>query len=111
MQAFLLSKATGDYDASKGMYIPKDASTWVTASRPAVAYYVDPRNFLIDEYIFSFEALNYNAAYHNVSGVENILKGTDLSNKKIVYTNTKGATVKTDITYGETILEPEKKIK
>ena len=102
--SLLLSKAKGDYDASKGTYIPKDASTWVTASRPAVAYYVDPRNFLIDEYIFSFEALNYNAAYHNVSGVENVLKGTDLSNKKIVYTNTKGNTVKTNITYGETIL-------
>ena len=102
--SLLLSKAKGDYDTSKGTYIPKDASTWVTASRPAVAYYVDPRNFLIDEYIFSFEALNYNAAYHNVSGVENVLKGTDLSNKKIVYTNTKGNTVETDITYGETIL-------
>ena len=38
----LLSKASGDYNTSSGTYIPKDGDVWVTASKPAVAYYVDP---------------------------------------------------------------------
>lgn len=108
--SLLLSKADTDYDASKGSYIAKDGSTWVSASRPAVAYYVDPRNFLTDEYIFLFEALNYNSKYHNLAGVENILKGTDLANRKITYTDTKGKQVSLSQTYGETILSAGAKI-
>lgn len=99
----LLSKASTDYSVSKGKYIAKDGSTWVSASKPAVAYYVDPRNFLIDNYIFMFEALNYNSSYHKIQGVQNILKGTDLYNKKISYINTAGKTVDTDMTYDEAI--------
>lgn len=100
----LLSKAKTDYNTSTGKYIPKDGSTWVSASKPAVAFYADPRNFLTDEYIFMFEALDYNDGYHTKAGVEAVLKGTDLENKKISYLNTKGQTVSTDLTYGETIL-------
>lgn len=99
----LLSKASTDYSVSKGKYIAKDGSTWVSASKPAVAYYVDPRNFLTDNYIFMFEALNYNSSYHKIQGVQNILKGTDLYDKKISYINTAGKTVDTDMTYDEAI--------
>lgn len=99
----LLSKASTDYSVSKGRYIAKDGSTWVSASKPAVAYYVDPRNFLTDNYIFMFEALNYNSSYHKIQGVQNILKGTDLYDKKISYINTAGTTVDTNMTYDEAI--------
>lgn len=99
----LLSKASTDYSTSKGKYIAKDGSTWVSASKPAVAYYVDPRNFLNDNYIFMFEALEYNASYHKLSGVENILKNTDLANKQISYINTAGKTISTEMTYGQAI--------
>ena len=99
----LLSKASTDYSVSKGKYIAKDGSTWVSASKPAVAYYVDPRNFLTDNYIFMFEALNYDSSYHKIEGVKSILKGTDLYNKKISYINTSGKTVNTDMSYDEAI--------
>lgn len=99
----LLSKASTDYSVSKGDYIAKDGSTWVSASKPAVAYYVDPRNFLTDNYIFMFEALNYNSSYHKIQGVKNVLEGTDLYNKKISYINTSGKTVDIDMTYDEAI--------
>lgn len=99
----LLSKASTDYSTSKGKYIAKDGSTWVSASKPAVAYYADPRNFLNDNYIFMFEALEYNASYHKLSGVENILKNTDLANKQISYINTAGKTISTEMTYGQAI--------
>lgn len=89
----LLSKAGTDYNTSKGEYIPKDGSTWVSASKPAVAYYADPRNFLTDNYIYMFEALNYDSAYHKIDGVRNVLSGTDLyGNKQISYTMTDGKT-------------------
>ncbi len=100
----LLSKASTDYNASKGTYIPKDGSTWVSASKPAVAYYADPRNFLTDNYIYMFEALNYDAGYHKLDGVRNILSGTDLyGDKKITYTTTDGKTVKLDMIYEQAI--------
>lgn len=99
----LLSRAPGDYNASRGTYVPKDGLSWVTASRPAIAYYADPRNFLTEEYIYMFEALDYNESCHSVQGVEAVLAGTDLANRKISYINKKGQTVSLDKTYGQVI--------
>lgn len=101
----LLSKANTDYNAAKGTYIPKDGSEWVSASKPAVAYYADPRNFLTDNYIYMFEALNYDSGYHRVEGVRNVLSGTDLyGNKKITYTKTDGKkTTLNNMTYEQAI--------
>ena len=103
-QGILLSKASTDYSVTKGSYIAKDGSTWVSASKPAVAYYVDPRNFLTDQYIFMFEALDFNESYHNLSGVSNALKGTELYNKQISYINTSGKAVSVDMSYDKAIL-------
>lgn len=102
--SLLLSKASTDYNVSKGTYVPKDGSTWVSASKPAVAYYADPRNFLTDNYIYMFEALNYDSNYHKIEGVRNVLSGTDLyGNNKISYLDTKGTTKKLDLTYEQAI--------
>lgn len=101
--SLLLSKASSDYNAAQGIYIPKDGVSWVTASRPAVAYYLDPRNFLTEDYIFMFEALDYDKTCHSVEGVEEVLKGTDLANKKVTYTDTKGKKVSLTKTYGQLI--------
>lgn len=102
----LLSKKSTDYNASSASYIAKDGSTWVSASRPAVAYYMDPRNFLVDQYVLMFQALDYNAKYHTLDGVENILKGTDLWNKPVEYIDTSGKknTSLKSMTYGQIIL-------
>lgn len=110
-EGLLLSKASTDYNASTGSYIPKDGSTWVSASKPAVAYYADPRNFLTDNYIFMFEALNYNSGYHKIQGVQNVLKGTDLYNKKISYRTTDNKIVSVDMTYDQAIYAAGKKNK
>lgn len=98
--SLLLSKASGHYDSSTGAYVPIDGSTWVTAAKQAVTYYADPRNFLNENYIFMFEALDFNNAYHKIDGVKSILAGTELSNKKIRYIDTSGKTVEIgDLTY------------
>lgn len=49
---------------------------WYLATRPAVEYCVDPRNFLNEKYIFMFEQLTYNGDYHTVQGVQNIVQNS-----------------------------------
>jgi beta-N-acetylglucosaminidase len=50
--------------------------TWYPASQTAVAYYMDPRNWLDEKYIFQFEYLKYdnNLSSSYPSAVANILK-------------------------------------
>ena len=45
---------------------------WYNASSEAIAFYLDPRNYLNEKYIFAFETLNY-SNYHDVSTVSRIL--------------------------------------
>ena len=49
---------------------------WYLATREAVEYCVDPRNFLNEQYIFMFEQLTYNGNYHTVQGVQNIVQNS-----------------------------------
>ncbi len=49
---------------------------WYLATREAVEYCIDPRNFLNERYIFMFEQLTYNESYHTVQGVQNIIQNT-----------------------------------
>ena len=53
-------------------------STWVTANKEEVSFYLDPRNFLNSERLFMFEDLNYRADYQTEAVVAKILKGTKL---------------------------------
>ena len=77
-----------------GSYVIFEKPNWVAASQSAVEYYLDPRNFLNEEYIFQFESTEYNAA-HTQQGVEYILEGTWLHNANITYKDANGK----DITY------------
>lgn len=49
---------------------------WFFATEDAIKYFMDPRNFLTEEYIFQFEQLTYNASYHTFGAVQQILKNT-----------------------------------
>ncbi|HIV81015.1 MAG TPA: SH3 domain-containing protein [Candidatus Avanaerovorax faecigallinarum] len=70
----------GTYDFTNHKYIGKDGANWVAASRQAVAYYMDPRNWLSEDYIFMFEPHIYDPSYQTKSLVSNILSGTALPN-------------------------------
>lgn len=74
----------------------QEASNWVSASEEAVKYYMDPRNFLNEEYIFQFESTAYDST-HTKAGVEAILKNTWMYNSSITYLNALG----TEKTYEE----------
>ena len=62
---------------------PHDGSSWFGASQTAVAYYMDPRNFLTEDKVFQFEALSYVPSIHTEAGVEAVLAGSFMYNKKI----------------------------
>ncbi len=79
----------------------QEGSTWVSASEQAVEYYLDPRNFLTEQYIFQFETTRYDSA-HTQSSVEAILKNTWMYNSNITYLDTLGNT-KTYLLDGEPV--------
>jgi len=54
-------------------------SGWRQASREAVEYIMDPRNFLNEADIFMFETLEYNPAIHTEAAVESALSGSFLA--------------------------------
>lgn len=85
---------------------------WVSASEEAVKYYMDPRNFLTEEYIFQFESTAYDGTYTK-AGVEAILKNTWMYKSEIKYLNALGETKIFTLdgeepTYSEVILKAAK---
>lgn len=66
------------YNWETGEFYTYSGGGWVKASREILAYYMDPRNFLDDTYIFQFENQSYSSA-HTADGVRNLLKGTFMS--------------------------------
>ncbi len=90
----------------------QEASNWVSASEEAVKYYMDPRNFLNEEYIFQFESTAYDST-HTKEGVEAILKNTWMYDSSITYLNALGSekTYKEDgvaVEYSDVILKAAK---
>ena len=67
---------SGTYDFSTHSYVAKDGPTWVAASKEAVAYYMDPRNWLTESYIFTFEDLTYDPSVHTEDIVQKVLQTT-----------------------------------
>lgn len=55
------STQSGAYNWETGKWIGLDSSSWVAASTDIIQYYVDPRNFLDDTYIFQFMEQSYDA--------------------------------------------------
>lgn len=82
--------------------VPHDGSSWFGASQTAVAYYMDPRNFLTEDRIFQFEALSYVPSIHTESGVEAVLKGSFMYNTKIC--DYYGNSAYGDKTFAQTIM-------
>ncbi len=67
---------TVGYNISTDTWSSYDGTTWFAASDELVAYYMDPRTYMYENYIFAFESLSYQAGVQNETGVEAILKGT-----------------------------------
>ena len=76
---YLKSNLAGDYNASTGKYIAKDGSSWVSASKNCVAYFMDPRNFLDDTYVFQFLSHEYDGNTQTKEGLTGMVSGSFLS--------------------------------
>lgn len=97
------SSEEGAYDYVNDKYIVKDGTSWVCASSEAVAYYMDPRNFLGEKTMFMFETLSYEPAYQTANCVAGVLNGTIYSGTSYTYTNESG--VRVSKTYQDTFME------
>ena len=64
------------YDWEKGSYIVYDSGGWVTAERDVIEYYMEPRNFLNENYIYMFLDQSYNKSIQSKEGLQKILNGT-----------------------------------
>ena len=96
------SMEKGAYDFNGGYWYGLDGS-WVAASKEIIMYYMDPRNFLNDTYIFMFENQSYDPSYQTESGVKTILADTFMSGS---YTC---PDTKKKYTYSQTFLDAAKK--
>ncbi len=74
------STADGAYNWDTSTWNGFDGASWVQASPDIIRYYMDPRNFLNEKYIFQFLLQSYNAGIHNASGLQSMVKGTFLEN-------------------------------
>lgn len=81
------STEAGAYNSATGTWKVFDGSTWVAASKAAIAYYMDPRNFLNEKNIFQFELLEYQSEYQSKEGTNAIIKNTPFYNKSFSYTD------------------------
>lgn len=86
-----------------GIYNIEIDSGWVNASKSAVEYTMDPRNFLNEVRIFQFEKLSYDSNINNQSGVEKILYGTEFYEKTVTYKTSTGSSVTMSSKYSDLI--------
>lgn len=96
------SMEKGAYDFNSDYWYGLDGS-WVAASKEIIMYYMDPRNFLNDTYIFMFENQSYDPSYQTESGVKTILADTFMSGS---YTC---PDTKKKYTYSQTFMDAAKK--
>lgn len=70
----------GQYDWETDTWKILDSGRWVAASREVIGYYMDPRNFLDETYVYMFMVQSYDKQYQTEAGLNSILKGTFLAN-------------------------------
>lgn len=74
-----LSTSETNYNWQTDTFTPWDGKKWFAANYDTIAYYMDPRNFLSDTYIFQFETLSYNPTFQTLEAVKNVLGSAYIS--------------------------------
>ena len=87
-----------------GEYNVEVDAGWVDASRKAVEYTMDPRNFLNQVRVFQFESLSYDESTNNINAIEKILYGTEFYNKIVQYYDSNGSQITMTSKYSNLIL-------
>jgi len=74
------SMRTGSYSWADKKWISTNGG-WYGASREAIAYYMDPRNFLNEDEIYMFMSQSYDMGVYTEAGLKKIVAGTFLEKK------------------------------
>lgn len=86
-----------------------DNGSWRCASEATVSYYMDPRNWMNEDYIFQFENLSYDANTQNIDGVNKIIASASwMQGSSITYTKTDGTKATINKSYSQIIMEAAK---
>ncbi|MEG1343887.1 MAG: SH3 domain-containing protein, partial [Clostridia bacterium] len=102
----LVPSSYGSEWKKDGMNIFKDGN-FVVASKGAVGYTLDPRNFFDENTIFQFETLNYSGEVHTKETIEKILWGTSIWNRSEYKRN--GSMIGMGYTYSDYIIAAGRK--
>ena len=73
------SVEAGAYNWDNSVWTGLDGSNWVAASSDIIRYYMDPRNFLDETYVFQFLCHEYDANTQTIEGLNSLVAGTFLS--------------------------------
>ena len=95
-------------NTNPGEYNVEVDAGWVDASRRAVEYTMDARNFLNQVRVFQFESLSYDESTNNINAIEKILYGTEFYNKIVQYYDSNGSQITMTSKYSDLILEAGK---
>ena len=88
---------------------PMGGSSWRCASVQAVEYYMDPRNWINDSYIFQFETLSFNGNIQTVEGVQKIIASVKyMQGNTVTYTKTDGTKATINKSYAQLIYDAAK---
>ncbi|MBR7021160.1 MAG: SH3 domain-containing protein [Lachnospiraceae bacterium] len=98
-----LSYAPGSYNWRTGRFKSFDGKEWMMINSAGLQYYMDPRNWLDDTYIYMFEDLTYDPKTQTVAGVEKILRGTVMDGAVFSYIDANGK--ERSVTYAQAFME------
>ncbi|MCC8026502.1 MAG: SH3 domain-containing protein [Clostridium sp.] len=73
------SVESGAYNWDNSTWTGLDGSNWVAASTDIIRYYMDPRNFLDETYVFQFLSHEYDGSTQTREGLNGLVAGTFLS--------------------------------
>lgn len=73
------SVANGAYNWDSSTWTGLDGSNWVAASNDIIRYYMDPRNFLDETYVFQFLSHEYDSNSQTREGLNSLVSGSFLS--------------------------------
>ena len=73
------SVESGAYNWDNSTWTGFDGSNWVAASEDIIRYYMDPRNFLDDTYVFQFLSHEYNSSTQTRDRLAKMVEGSFLS--------------------------------
>ena len=68
----------GSYDWGSGEWVSKENGRWYYVSREVIKYYMDPRNFLNANSIYTFLQQAYDPVHQTEEGLRKVISGTFL---------------------------------